>query len=465
MGIDERLLALRAKYRATKGLEEEVNWLGARVQAGEIAQKRAAFAALLGDPAAIQVAGVQCPGGLDFDPRSSSGAEVLAYLKAWGGAVAGMGWLVATRALLGFALKQLEDLRNSPGAFVSEARPDPFTQERPEELAAAHARLALRLADRLQSVLLQGEKATLTTGHWQLRLSKTTSELYLAGTALHMIVRSLHQRSAAPFLNWWTASYLPSLEYHRPRSQSYEELAAAIHAWRSEGRALGGLGADLAAIRQELVPAVLAYYDPIRVRLDRNLEQARVAHPCPLPRALEPTETERVRRCQDCNLNVFNLEGLGRDDAETLIHTATNRFCVSLYQRGDGQHQVEECRDSWAAATRELEALANVDGFFDFSARDPFENPFADPFSDPNPYRHPEGQDSVFGDDANPYAPPPMNPFEEAAVLDLFAPPADPFAPPASADPFAPPASEGPLELMPERDPFAPPSDPFAPRD
>ncbi|MBK9765573.1 MAG: hypothetical protein IPP63_00360 [Chloracidobacterium sp.] len=45
---------------------------------------------------------------------------------------------------------------------------------------------------------------------------------------------------------------------------------------------------------------------------------------------------ERKRFCGECKLNVYNLSGMTKNEAERLVTNAEGRLCVRFYQRADG---------------------------------------------------------------------------------------------------------------------------------
>lgn len=57
----------------------------------------------------------------------------------------------------------------------------------------------------------------------------------------------------------------------------------------------------------------------------------------------------RKRYCGDCKLNVYNLSGMSREEAESLIVNAEGRLCVRFYQRNDGTVITQDCPVGWAA--------------------------------------------------------------------------------------------------------------------
>jgi hypothetical protein len=56
---------------------------------------------------------------------------------------------------------------------------------------------------------------------------------------------------------------------------------------------------------------------------------------------------DRMRFCGDCKLNVYNLSGMTRDEAESLIMNAEGRLCVRFYRRTDGTIITENCPVGW----------------------------------------------------------------------------------------------------------------------
>lgn len=85
------------------------------------------------------------------------------------------------------------------------------------------------------------------------------------------------------------------------------------------------------------------------------LDRIRVASPCPESWAGMRGD-DRVRHCDRCNLNVFNLSDMTRDEAEALIaEKLGGRLCVRYYQRTDGTILTRDCpvgvaRIRWALA-------------------------------------------------------------------------------------------------------------------
>lgn len=69
---------------------------------------------------------------------------------------------------------------------------------------------------------------------------------------------------------------------------------------------------------------------------------------------------ERKRFCGDCKLNVYNLSGMTRDEAETLIMNAEGRLCVRFYKRADGSVITQDCPVGWAKVKQRTKIFATA---------------------------------------------------------------------------------------------------------
>jgi hypothetical protein len=56
---------------------------------------------------------------------------------------------------------------------------------------------------------------------------------------------------------------------------------------------------------------------------------------------------DRVRFCGECKLNVYNLSGMTRTEAESLIINTEGRLCVRFYRRRDGSILTQDCPVGW----------------------------------------------------------------------------------------------------------------------
>jgi len=55
----------------------------------------------------------------------------------------------------------------------------------------------------------------------------------------------------------------------------------------------------------------------------------------------------RMRFCGECKLNVYNLSGMTRQEAENLVINAEGRLCVKFYRRQDGTIITQNCPIGW----------------------------------------------------------------------------------------------------------------------
>lgn len=72
------------------------------------------------------------------------------------------------------------------------------------------------------------------------------------------------------------------------------------------------------------------------------LNKIRIATPCSADWD-KMTGDERVRHCQQCKLDVFNIAEMTRDEAYQLIQNKSGRLCVQLYRRQDGTVITKDC--------------------------------------------------------------------------------------------------------------------------
>ena len=77
-------------------------------------------------------------------------------------------------------------------------------------------------------------------------------------------------------------------------------------------------------------------------RFKHPLNNVRVASPCKSDWD-QMIGTEQVRFCGQCNLNVYNLSGMTRDQAESVIAANEGRLCVRFYRRNDGSIITSDC--------------------------------------------------------------------------------------------------------------------------
>lgn len=89
------------------------------------------------------------------------------------------------------------------------------------------------------------------------------------------------------------------------------------------------------------------------IRKDDILGNVRVAAPC--HQSWEGMEgDERIRHCDACRLNVYNLSEMTREEASDLIRSKEGRLCVRYYRRTDGMILTKDCPVGVRAARKRL---------------------------------------------------------------------------------------------------------------
>ncbi|MBI5201843.1 MAG: hypothetical protein HY925_09685 [Elusimicrobia bacterium] len=73
-----------------------------------------------------------------------------------------------------------------------------------------------------------------------------------------------------------------------------------------------------------------------------KLEDMKVASPCSAKWS-DMKGDDKVRHCDLCGLNVYNLSALKRKNAEELIQKKEGRLCVRFYMRSDGTVLTADC--------------------------------------------------------------------------------------------------------------------------
>ena len=94
-------------------------------------------------------------------------------------------------------------------------------------------------------------------------------------------------------------------------------------------------------------------------RFTSRLDNVRVAAPCPADWD-GMYGNDRVRFCDQCQLNVYNLSEMSRADAERLIGQAEGRLCVRYYRRRDGSIITTNCPVGLRALKRRLSRVATA---------------------------------------------------------------------------------------------------------
>jgi hypothetical protein len=73
-----------------------------------------------------------------------------------------------------------------------------------------------------------------------------------------------------------------------------------------------------------------------------NLDRIRIATPCPVSWD-QMTGDNRVRFCDSCQLNVYNISELTQGEAVKLLLSTEGRLCARIYRRSDGTVLTKDC--------------------------------------------------------------------------------------------------------------------------
>ena len=96
-------------------------------------------------------------------------------------------------------------------------------------------------------------------------------------------------------------------------------------------------------------------------RSKTSLDHVKISAPCTADWDQMPSfNRDRVRFCSQCNLNVYNLSAMTRDEATALVYQTEGRLCVSFYRRSDGTILTENCPVGLRAIKRRAAWLAQV---------------------------------------------------------------------------------------------------------
>ena len=84
-----------------------------------------------------------------------------------------------------------------------------------------------------------------------------------------------------------------------------------------------------------------------------TLDRLEIAKPCPVDWESMPGD-ERIRSCDQCHKNVYNLSGMSRDEAQELILEQEGRRCVRFLRRADGTVLTHDCPVGLARVRRKI---------------------------------------------------------------------------------------------------------------
>ncbi|HZH33029.1 MAG TPA: hypothetical protein VEY11_19845 [Pyrinomonadaceae bacterium] len=89
------------------------------------------------------------------------------------------------------------------------------------------------------------------------------------------------------------------------------------------------------------------------------LSYVRVAAPCQADWK-KMRGNERVRFCDQCSMNVYNLSNMTKQDAESLVLGAEGRLCVRYYHRADGTILTGNCPVGLRALKRRVSGFSRA---------------------------------------------------------------------------------------------------------
>jgi hypothetical protein len=92
------------------------------------------------------------------------------------------------------------------------------------------------------------------------------------------------------------------------------------------------------------------------VSREGSLEEIEIATPCSVPWELMRGD-DRIRFCDHCQLQVYNLSGMTRRQADSLISKQEKRMCVRLLRRPDGTVLTKDCGGGFQAIQRRAERM------------------------------------------------------------------------------------------------------------
>jgi Carboxypeptidase regulatory-like domain len=89
------------------------------------------------------------------------------------------------------------------------------------------------------------------------------------------------------------------------------------------------------------------------------IDNIRVASPCSADWNKMPGD-DRIRHCEACNLNVYNLSAFTEHEIRELLLKREGRLCGRLYQRSDGTVMAQNCPVGLRTITRRISRIGGV---------------------------------------------------------------------------------------------------------
>lgn len=75
---------------------------------------------------------------------------------------------------------------------------------------------------------------------------------------------------------------------------------------------------------------------------EKLLDNLMIAAPCTMNWE-DMAGNDRVRHCQQCQLDVYNISDMTAGEAETFLRNQTDKACINLYRRADGTIITDNC--------------------------------------------------------------------------------------------------------------------------
>jgi hypothetical protein len=94
-------------------------------------------------------------------------------------------------------------------------------------------------------------------------------------------------------------------------------------------------------------------------KFNNPLSNVKIASPCKANWD-EMVGDDKKRFCGECKLNVFNLSGMSKVEAESLIMNTEGRLCVRFYKRTDGTVLTKDCPVGWQAIKRRVSQVSTA---------------------------------------------------------------------------------------------------------
>lgn len=89
------------------------------------------------------------------------------------------------------------------------------------------------------------------------------------------------------------------------------------------------------------------------------IDNIRIASPC-AANWEQMKGDDRVRRCDDCNLNVYNLAAFTEAEIRELVANSKGRLCGRIYQRRDRTVLTQNCPVGMRAVARRISRIAGA---------------------------------------------------------------------------------------------------------